>query len=103
MCQNAKIKVVLDPDIEDIIDGFLKNRYDELVRIPQYLDAGNFADIKVIGHKLKGNAGSYGLYELGDYGERLEACALTKDIQGIKSVLEKIKYYLDHLEITYSA
>ena len=70
----------LSNEIKDLIPGYLVNRSKEIKLLSNLLSDCNLIDINKIGHKLAGNAGSYGLDELGKIGERLEFATNLTDI-----------------------
>lgn len=58
--------------IKSLLPDYLANRDKELIHLKELLIHGDLIEIKKIGHKLAGNAGSYGLAELGTIGANLE-------------------------------
>ncbi|TDJ68612.1 MAG: Hpt domain-containing protein, partial [Proteobacteria bacterium] len=55
-----KIIVNIDPDLEDLIPGFLNNRAHDVRAINDLLDAEDFGAIRLLGHSMKGAGGGYG-------------------------------------------
>jgi HPt (histidine-containing phosphotransfer) domain-containing protein len=93
--------VTIDADLEEIIPTFLQNRQKDIASIAEALSGSDYATIESIAHKLAGNAGSYGLDELGEIGANLEAACQTNDIDKIKSYCQSYGDYLSQLEIKF--
>ena len=96
-----KIKVSVDEDLEEIIPTFLENREKEIEKIKSALANNDIQSIEVIAHKLAGNAGSYGLHDLGEIGVKLEQTCQANDIQAIKDTYEQYCDYMNRLEVVF--
>ena len=93
------IIVKIDPDIEDLIPGFLENRKADVDKIRQSIEAGNYADIRIIGHSMKGAGGGYGFDAITDIGDLIEKAALVSDDSVIKEQTSVLEDYLSRLEL----
>ncbi len=93
-----RIRVNIDPDIEDLIPGFLDNRRNDVERIRAALVSGDFANIRLLGHSMKGAGGGYGFDPITDYGAELEQAALRQDVATIEGALGKLADYLARVE-----
>ena len=100
---NDEIVVSVDKDLEEIMPGFLQNRQKDLFELDEALGKNDIESIKVIGHKLAGNAGGYGLPDLGKLGAQLEEACIQQDVDTIKNLIQSIKEYLEKLEIVYES
>lgn len=101
MTNTNKTKKIIDSDLKDIMPSFLQNRAKDLVNISQALGSKDFKTIQVIGHKLAGNAGSYGLADLGEIGAKIEMAAIKNDSEDLKRLYSEYKSYMDNLEIEF--
>ncbi len=99
--QEAKIIVHVDPDIVDLIPGFLENRHKDIKTIGEALAQGDFETIRFLGHSMKGAGGSYGFDAITDIGRSLEQAAIAQDGGGIKKSLQDLFAYLDSIEVVY--
>jgi HPt (histidine-containing phosphotransfer) domain-containing protein len=99
--QEAKIIVHVDPDIADLIPGFLENRHKDIKTIGEALAQGDFETIRFLGHSMKGAGGSYGFDAITDIGRSLEQAAIAQDGGGIKKSLQDLFAYLDSIEVVY--
>jgi len=96
-----KIVVNIDKDLKEIMPGFLKNRNQDLADLVGHINNNDLKNIEVIGHKLAGNAGGYGLQNLGDIGSALEEAAQKHDVESIKKLIAKYNDFINRLEINY--
>lgn len=96
-----KIVVTIDADLEEIIPTFLENRRKDLDTIRDALASDDLAAIESIAHKLAGNAGSYGLDDLGEIGAKMESACQTRNVDETKELFQDYCSYLENLEIKY--
>jgi HPt (histidine-containing phosphotransfer) domain-containing protein len=99
--QEEKIIVHVDPDIADLIPGFLENRRKDIKTMGESLTQGDFETIQILGHSMKGAGGSYGFDAITDIGKSLEQAAMAKDSGGIKQMVQELSAYLDRVEVVY--
>jgi HPt (histidine-containing phosphotransfer) domain-containing protein len=100
--QEAKIIVHVDPEIADLIPGFLENRRKDIKTIGEALVQGDLEAIRFLGHSMKGAGGTYGFDAITDIGKSLEQAALARDTGGIKKSLQELLVYLDSIEVIYT-
>jgi HPt (histidine-containing phosphotransfer) domain-containing protein len=62
-----------------LVGGFLTRRFNEISLLRASVNKEDFATIQMIGHKLRGNSGSFGFAALGVLGADLEAAAIAQD------------------------
>ncbi len=86
--------VEIDPDIAELVPGFLNNRKGDTAKISRLLEEGNLEEIRIIGHSMAGSAGGYGFPEIGKIGKAIEAAALTSRIEDIKKANSTLAEYL---------
>jgi HPt (histidine-containing phosphotransfer) domain-containing protein len=101
--QSAKgrIKVQLDPDIRDLIPGFLENRRKDVAALQAALAKNDFATITVLGHTMKGDGGGYGFDAITAIGAVIETAAKQKDANRIREELGRLADFLERVEVTY--
>ncbi len=98
---SEKIIVNIDADLEEIIPTFLENRKKDQTTMESALQTGDLAAIESIAHKLAGNAGSYGLDDLGEIGAQLESVCQAGKKEEAENLISQYKNYLANLEIQY--
>jgi len=101
MSDPGEILVEIDRDFLPVVPGYLENRCAECTLIPELLAAGNFDEIRLLGHRMKGSGGSYGFDEISEIGEKLECAALRHDEEQIHSSIEWLQRYLDSVTVAY--
>lgn len=99
--QEEKIIVHVDPDIADLIPGFLENRHKDIKTMGEAVTKGDFEAIRILGHSMKGAGGSYGFDTITDIGKSLEQAAIAKDSGVIKKSVQELSAYLDRIEVVY--
>jgi HPt (histidine-containing phosphotransfer) domain-containing protein len=76
---------------------YLKRRRGDILRCQNALTSGDLETIERIGHKMKGNAETFGFDPLADIGISLENAAQERDIPTLKNVLNQFGKVLDEL------
>ena len=94
-----KIEVRIDPDLKDLIPGFLDNRAADVAKMRDLLQREDFAQIGLIGHSMKGAGGGYGFDRITEIGAALENAALAADISTIETNVELLADYLHRVEV----
>jgi CheY-like chemotaxis protein/HPt (histidine-containing phosphotransfer) domain-containing protein len=95
------IRVQGDPELRDLMPGFLDSRRRDLEAMRAALKDANLEAIRVLGHNMKSCAPGYGLPEITDMGASLEAAAQRQDDDDIRKHLEALFEYLAHVEVVY--
>ncbi len=97
-----KIIIQCDPDLEDLIPGYMSNRNKDIIAMRACLRTGDFEKIRTIGHSMKGSGGGYGFDAITDLGDQIENAALVSDASGIDQAIQKLEDYINRVEVTYS-
>ena len=96
-----RIIVHCDPDLEEVIPGYLENKQKEVQTIRGALEKGDFDSIRVLGHGMKGSGGGYGFDPVTDIGASLERAAQENNSGEIQKSLDELLKYLRRIEIVY--
>ncbi len=99
--EHAPPVVYVDPDLEELIPGFLENRRADVERILVAVDAGDLSAVEAIGHSMKGTGGGYGFDYVSEVGARLEALARSGDGHGIRRAVEALAEYMRDVTIRF--
>ncbi len=91
--------VSVDPDLADLIPGFMENRQKDVEKIKKLLIDGNFKEIQRIAHSLKGSGGGYGFNEISRLGKEIEEVAKRSDKKEIERLNNKLAHYLSSVEV----
>jgi len=96
-----KIVIEIDSDLADLIPSYIKNREEDVINMRSELDEGNFDNVRIAGHSMKGSGGSYGFSEISQIGADIEIAANANDGEKIKSLITQLETYLSVIEIKY--
>jgi HPt (histidine-containing phosphotransfer) domain-containing protein len=96
-----KIVVKVDPDLKELIPGFLANRRKDIATLRDALTKGNIAQVQSTGHSLKGVGGGYGFAEMSAIGAELEAAARAGNKDVLPGLIDRYAAYLDRVEVVF--
>jgi HPt (histidine-containing phosphotransfer) domain-containing protein len=93
---------VVAKDLEDLIPVFIKNRAKELDSLKTAIGAGDFEQLKQLGHRMKGVGNSYGFAPISDFGKIIEDSARASDKAGVEGCIVAYADYLANVKIVYA-
>jgi PAS domain S-box-containing protein len=93
------VAVRVDPDLRDLLPGYLENRQRDIGSIRDALEQGDYDTIRLLGHSMKGSGGGYGFDAISEIGRCLEEAAKKRDGQAIERWLRKLSTYLERVRI----
>jgi HPt (histidine-containing phosphotransfer) domain-containing protein len=96
-----KIIVNIDPDLEELIPGFLENRIKDIEILKNAAGQADFEALKSVGHSLKGVGGGYGFARITELGAGIEASAKINDLEKINQLISDLADYLQRIEVKY--
>lgn len=99
--KDGKIRVRVDPDLSDLIPGFLDNRRKDITTMQAALEQGAFETVQSLGHSMKGSGGGYGFDAITDIGAVLEQAAKDRNPGKVLSGLSDLADYLDRVEVVH--
>jgi len=97
----GKIIVEIDPDLEELIPGFLRNRMKDVHEVQVLLNNMDFKSIQRMGHTMKGSGGGYGFDFISAIGLTLEDGAKERDANKIQNALKDLCDFLERVEVVY--
>ncbi|MFY9315494.1 MAG: Hpt domain-containing protein [Burkholderiales bacterium] len=95
------IIVTVAKDLEDLVPTFMKNRTKELETLRAALAAGDFEQMRQLGHRMKGVGNSYGFEKVSLLGKQIEDGAKAGDRGGLDAQLADYADYLARVQIVY--
>ncbi|HMU55556.1 MAG TPA: Hpt domain-containing protein [Nitrospira sp.] len=95
------ITVVIDPDLEEILPIFMRNRRRDVGTLRIALDESDFKTVRLLGHRMKGDGGGYGFDAISEIGEVLEQAAIREDRPVITQQTDKLDDFLDRVQVVY--
>lgn len=93
--------VTVAKDLEDLIPGFLRNRHKELETLRTALSGSDYAQLRHLGHRMKGVGHSYGFGEISQIGKRIEDAARGEDGAAIDACIAEYADYLSRVQVVY--
>jgi len=100
MSDDAHI-VRVSKDIEDLIPVFLANRKKELETLRAALAAGDFDQLRQLGHRMRGVGNSYGFERVSTLGKEIEEGARNGDRAALEAHIAAYGDYLSSVRVTY--
>lgn len=98
---DAKPTVVVAKDLADLIPVFFRNRQKEIETLRASIAAGDFEQLRQLGHRMKGVGNSYGFAKISEIGKRVEDGARTADKTGIDACIAEYADYLAKVQVVY--
>jgi PAS domain S-box-containing protein len=95
------IVVQIDQDLSDLVPGFLARKREDARAVLAAVEHGDAEAIARLGHKMKGEGGSYGLDAVTDLGRELEQAGKDSDFDGARRLGRDLTNFLERLEIVY--
>jgi len=101
MPDQNKICITVDSDLEDLIPGFLLRKKEDAFSIRLLIEKGDFDQITILGHSMKGSGGGYGFDRVTELGALIEVFSKEKNGEKIKKVVNDLCVFLDSIEVVY--
>ena len=92
--RSGKIMVHVDPELADLIPGYLANRQKDIVAIYDAIEKRDLETIRILGHSMKGSGGGYGFDAITDIGAALEKAAQEGREEVIRREIIRLEDYL---------
>lgn len=99
--EQKKIVVKIDVDLKELIPEYLEHKEGDLKSILELLEKGDFENIRLIGHSMKGSGGGYGFDRITEIGQSIEDFAKENNVNGIKKAIEQLSHFLSNVEVIY--
>jgi len=91
--------IEVDPDLKDILPGFIESRREILNKIAQKLSAGELVELRRLAHLLSGSLAMYGFQWASNQAHRMEIEAESGNAAPIADLLATLKRHFETLEI----
>lgn len=95
------LNVKVSKDIEDLIPVFLANRKKEVETLRAALAAGDFEQLRQVGHRMRGVGHSYGFDRVSTLGKEIEDGARNNDKAALEALIAAYGHYLSNLRVSY--
>jgi signal transduction histidine kinase/DNA-binding response OmpR family regulator len=97
--QQGDIVVYVDPDLADLIPGYLENRRRDVQEIGRFLFEDDLQEILRLGHSMKGSGGGYGFEGITMIGGEIEEAARRGDKDIVLALKERLAGYLSRVKV----
>ena len=98
---HSAIVITVAKDLADLIPVFFKNRQKELETLRNALSAGDYDQLRQLGHRMKGVGNSYGFTHVSTLGKYIEDGARSGDRASLQGRISEYEEYLSKVQITY--
>lgn len=99
--KGQQIVVQVDPELEDLIPGYLENRHTDVQSIFEALERGDCETIRVLAHSMKGSGGGYGFDAITEINQSMEQAAKSRNKDEIRKLVHQLLSYLNRVEVVY--
>ena len=98
---SGRVMVAVDPDLQDLVPGFLENRRKDAAALDRAAHAKDLNTVRLLGHRMKGDGGGYGFHEISKIGDALERAALKEDWTAIREETADLTAFLAQVDVVY--
>lgn len=96
-----RFTAIVAKDLEDLIPVFMTNRQKEVGILRAAAAAGDFEQLRQLGHRMKGVGNSYGFAPVSEMGKRIEDAARASDAAASEAIVAEYEDYLARVKIVY--
>lgn len=80
-----------DPILETLAARFVESRYNEVRDVSGLIAKGELAEVRRLGHQLKGSAATFGYPDIGRLGARMEVAAAQQDLEQVRVIASDLE------------
>jgi HPt (histidine-containing phosphotransfer) domain-containing protein len=91
----------IDKELEEIVPAFMNSRKKDIESLKNFFAEKNYEEIRSIGHKVKGTAGSYEFMELSEIGSKIEKAAADHDDEALGSLVIEYEDHVNAIDVKY--
>jgi PAS domain S-box-containing protein len=91
--------VHVDPDLRDLLPGFLRSRRELAAELAEAVEAGAAERARALAHKLAGSLLPYGFHWAARQGKMIEQRARENALQGLAAEVRALREHLDTVEV----
>ncbi|MCD9024605.1 response regulator [Cohnella silvisoli] len=96
-----KIPVIVKANYEHLIPSYIEKRHNDIIRIKQWIEEGDYENLRILGHSLKGSGAGYGLNRISEIGAIIEQASKERYAELILRSLQDLEEYLARIDVTY--
>lgn len=87
--------------LRDLVPGFLEHKLADADALRAAIEQRDYVTISQIGHRIRGEGGSYGFDAVTEMGAIFEQAAQRKDLDTVRNTLSEFIEYLDSVDVIY--
>ena len=88
-------------DLAELVPVFMSNRKKELGTLRAAFAVLDYAQLRQLGHRMKGVGNSYGFSRVSDLGKRIEEAASSEDVAMLEASIGEYADYLARVNVVY--
>ena len=89
----------IDPDVADMIPGYLRNRHEDVRTLREALSGDvSMKLIRTVGHKIKGTGRAYGFDRISEIGAAMEEAAKAGRHEPISVLVDQLEQYVNEVQ-----
>ncbi len=88
-----------DDDVAELLPGYLESRKRDIKNIPTLIQAGDFEQVRRVGHNMKGSGTLYGVTKVSELGAQLEQAAKQNNAALARKICGSLGAYLDKARV----
>ena len=96
---SERIRLNVEPQLRELVPGFLANRRKDLEAIARALHSGNLDAIRAVGHNIRCFSRVYGFDDLTALGEELQKAAAEHSTLRIVHAQTQLADYLSRIDL----
>lgn len=94
-----RVTIEVEPDLIELIPDFLTRKRSDLQTMNSALERDDLNTVAVLGHKIKGEGGSFGFDTMSEIGAALEAAAKKGDRESAQQLVGDLSDYLEKVNV----
>ena len=92
---------IKEPEITgEMLQNYIRRRHADVLAVKQSFSSGDYLNIDMIGHKLKGNGSLFGFPEISEIGAEMEEAAAQADLARVRKVIARFDEAVRQLELS---
>jgi len=93
--------LIIQSDLQPIIPQYLENIKRNLKEILDAINVGELNNAAILGHRMKGSGGGYGIQKITELGALIEQEAKNQNPKNVQKYAEELLAYLNRVEVKY--
>lgn len=99
--QMKRRSIQVEAYLRDLVPEFLEHKLADAGALGTAIEQQDYATIGQIGHRIRGEGGSYGFDAVTEMGAIFEQAAQRKDLETARHTLDEFTEYLNSVDVTY--